>query len=100
MSERRNLDDAYLRLDRLLALEGFGEWGSKLQCPVCGYDYVHFGAPEYRESDGYSAWSGRGAAIYIPMTCEGNHAWMLRIGFHKGQSFLDVILGEDGGSLE
>jgi len=68
--------------------------GAQLYCPICGDAYVHFGTPDLRTSDEYTAWKGRGDALYLPMSCESGHAWMLRIGFHKGKSFLDIIYGD------
>lgn len=68
----------------------FSEWGIKVNCPVCGWDYVHFRDPMIIESDDYTAWSGRGSAIRIPMYCEDGCKWELRIGFHKGNSYLAI----------
>ncbi len=73
-----------------LNVEVIDEWGAHLHCPVCGDDYVHFGAPELKESDNYTAWRGRGNAVFIPMNCENGHNWTFRIGFHKGFSFMGV----------
>lgn len=67
-----------------------GDWGHTLHCPACNFDYVHIGVPEYKISDNYDAWQGRGDAILIPMFCEGGHVWKLRFGFHKGQSFAAI----------
>lgn len=74
----------------LTAAENDPEWGQQLKCPVCGYEFVHFETPSIKHSDNYDAWEGRGDAIRIPMWCEGGHKWDLRVGFHKGQSFMDV----------
>lgn len=63
-----------------------GEDETGLVCPYCGCLNVHFEEPKYINSDNYQAWEGRGSAIYIPMNCESNHFWNLRIGFHKGIS--------------
>jgi hypothetical protein len=77
--------------------EGCPEDGNLMECPFCGFDYVHFSAPEHKESDDYSAWKGRGGAIRIPMWCEGGHAWDLRFGFHKGNTLLAIENGRDTG---
>lgn len=76
--------------------EAIDPWGVHLRCPVCNDEYVHFGSPELKESDNYTAWKGRGNAICIPMYCESGHAWSFRIGFHKGFSFmgLEGVQGE------
>ena len=63
-------------------------YGLEVLCPVCHDCYVHFGEPSHRNSDSYSAWAGRGAAIRLSMWCESGHTWELRLGFHKGQSFI------------
>lgn len=66
------------------------EFNTKILCPVCNFDYVHFNRPEYNSSDDVSgkAWAGRGDAVIIPMWCEDNHKWNLIIGHHKGSSFV------------
>lgn len=68
-----------------------GGWGVNLGCPVCGYNYVHFNDAENKYSnDDYKAWAGRGDAIYIPMWGECGHHWVMRIGFHKGFTFIGI----------
>ncbi len=62
-----------------------------VECPVCGGEYVHFGAPIYQETDDYDAWEGRGSAIRIPMWCELEwHSWEVIFGFHKGYTFTRI----------
>jgi hypothetical protein len=69
--------------------QGFDErWGVNLGCPMCGDSYTHFGKPDYRDVE-FKSWYGRGDSIRIPMWCEvGGHEWVLRLGHHKGNSFL------------
>lgn len=84
------------RLTNFLALhsgedsQSESQWGRLLGCPTCGFEYVHFGSPEEITCDDYSAWSGRGGCVRLPMWCENEHKWVLRIGFHKGYSVLDL----------
>jgi hypothetical protein len=64
------------------------DWGTLISCPACGNTLgIHFRVPEYVPSDHYSAWHGRGDAIYIPMYCEFGHSWNFRLGFHKGEVY-------------
>lgn len=69
-------------------LKSFDEWGQVIICPKCGSNYVHFEEPISIFTDDYKAWDGRGAAIKIPMWCEEDHQWTLRIGFHKGHTYI------------
>ncbi len=80
----RPLPYAFERKD----LEYAGPFGLMVKCPVCGFDYVHIHKPSYQESDDYTAWLGRGNAVRVPMWCESGHTWELRLGFHKGQTFI------------
>lgn len=68
------------------AATGFpGEWGEEMECPACGFNYVHLGnSPE--EGD----WDGRGGAIRVPFWGECGHAWDLRFGFHKGNMYAAI----------
>lgn len=61
-------------------------------CPECGFDYVHIGtAEEVNGNDNYEAgWGGRGDAVRVGMWCEAGHSWVLRFGFHKGQTFAAI----------
>lgn len=65
--------------------------GFQIKCPVCRFEYVHFAdAQNVDGEDSGKAWRGRGDAIKIPMYCESGHHWTLRIGFHKGWSFMGI----------
>ncbi|KKH92886.1 hypothetical protein EO95_09415 [Methanosarcina sp. 1.H.T.1A.1] len=67
------------------------EYGQLIICPQCSCEETHMLPPEVKGGhDNHEAWQGRGSAIFIPMYCENGHAWDLRIGFHKGQCFMDV----------
>lgn len=67
------------------------EAGEQLTCPICNFNYVHFNEPKFIDGkDDYKAWQGRGQAIRIDFWCESGHKWTLRIGFHKGQSYLKI----------
>lgn len=71
---------------------------SLIHCPVCGFEYNHFGFPDEDErsgdykvayivkgNDDYKAgWGGRGDMLVIPLWCENWHSWELCFGFHKG----------------
>lgn len=71
-------------------LDAFG--AKKLCCPICGFDYVHFGTPKHIDGkDSYKAWEGRGDAILIDMDAECGDSWTLQIGFHKGFTFLSIL---------
>lgn len=74
----------------LMPAKDEGAWGQQLRCPVCGYEFVHFEDPNIQYSDNCEAWEGRGDAIRIPMWCESGHKWELRVGFHKGECFIDT----------
>lgn len=65
------------------------EWGNHLVCPMCGFEYVHFedAVNDHGTDIAGSAWSGRGGVIKIPMWCENGHVWVLRFGFHKGNTY-------------
>lgn len=74
---------------------GVRDWGLQLECPFCISQgktdiehHIHFNSPRLRESDNYSAWHGRGAALRIPLYCEEGHSWYLRFGHHKGQTYI------------
>jgi hypothetical protein len=67
------------------------EWGWKVLCPLCGYDYVHPTAVASHDGeDAYRAWSGRGDAVTVGMWGECGHTWTLCLGHHKGATFLFV----------
>lgn len=65
------------------------DFGDILVCPKCGSENVHFDRPEYNEFE-YESWEGRGNALRIPMYCESEHRWIVRLGHHKGTSFIQV----------
>jgi len=68
----------------------FGGEYLTVMCPICDYDFVWFGHPEWVDGkDDYLAWEGRGNAVRVPFTCEnGEHRFNLVVGFHKGNSHL------------
>lgn len=68
------------------------EWGDMLACPICKDHYVHFEKPKYifSRDEWRGAWDGRGNAIKIKLNCENGHEWVLRLGHHKGQTYLNV----------
>jgi hypothetical protein len=60
-----------------------------LKCPACGFNYNHIlKAEEIDGEDSYRAWMGRGDMIMVKFSGECGHEWSLRIGFHKGESFI------------
>lgn len=68
-------------------------WGdillSKINCPVCGYDFNHIAETEIRHGkDSYQAWQGRGDLVKIFIEGECGHKWNLCLGSHKGQIFI------------
>ena len=67
-------------------------WPGKIlvKCPFCGFEYVHWGNPTVQDSDKYTAWSGRGSCLRIPMWCEDGHSWRLAVGFHKGNTVMFI----------
>ena len=71
--------------------EYFTEWGIHITCPYCKGGYTHFEDVSKRESDKGEAWEGRGGAARIAMFCEEcPNLFYIRVGEHKGFSFLDV----------
>lgn len=64
--------------------------GKGVKCPVCGFEFVHFGKLSWGFKDDYQNWEGKGQATRIPMMCENGHTWELRFGFHKGNTYVDV----------
>jgi hypothetical protein len=68
----------------------YGDWGRMLHCPVCLFGYVHIGNVVKIDCDDYSAWAGRGGAVRINLWCENMHYWTVRLGFHKGNTFIDI----------
>jgi hypothetical protein len=78
----------------------FGREERQYVCPVCGFEYVHFGEG-LRMTDGEynpaNLLRGRGPELQIPMWCENGHEWVLAFGFHKGQMFTNeaIFVGQD-----
>ncbi len=73
---------------KLLSGEENG-FGDKILCPKCPQEYVHTAGEVVKlKSDDYSAWDGRGSALRIPMECESGHKWYIRLGFHKGETYI------------
>lgn len=64
--------------------------GVRLVCPVCGFDYTHIDKAEHDQRGEYASWSGRGDAVRIAMYCENGHEWVVRFGFHKGQTWMGI----------
>lgn len=76
-----------------------GDSDYQIHCPTCGFEYVHFGAPQVLDShDNYDAvpdqWV-RGDVIEVPMNCENGHQWRLQIGFHKGYTLVRSVIDPD-----
>lgn len=66
------------------------EWGEMMSCPECGNQNVHFlSCGLVKGNDHYDAWDGRGNAIRIKMWAECGHYWILRLGEHKGYTFMN-----------
>lgn len=65
-----------------------------LLCPVCSFEYVHFGTPETVSSDNYpeEGIGYRGSVVRIPMNCENGHNWFFVVQFHKGQTLIGLIV--------
>ena len=66
------------------------EWGRMLKCPVCDCEFTHVRNITDTDSDNYTAWDGRGSAQRIVMWCEEGCEWVVRFGFHKGNTFFNV----------
>ena len=87
MAPRRKASPAVLALS-------WGEQADQLCCPHCGDEYVHFDPSVEHVTDGYTCPTDeRGSWIDIPMWCESGHHWNIVIAFHKGFTFLHVVLG-------
>jgi hypothetical protein len=75
------------------------DWGFSIVCPVddCTCQYVHIGhVYNVHGKDNYQAWQGRGDAAVIPMYCEEGHQWLLRLGEHKGYTYIGNDPHPDG----
>lgn len=65
--------------------------GTRLSCPVCGDNNVHFqDATMLDRNDNYAAGEGRDQELRISMNCECGHSWVLRLGHHKGETFAAI----------
>lgn len=74
--------------------ENYTPWGNNMlmvRCPECGDEHVHYEAPTMVPSDNYTAWEGRGNALYIPMWCEQGHKWCWLLGHHKGITIAGML---------
>lgn len=73
-------------------------------CPICGMDYVHHESTTLviDGKDNYEAdKSVRGDIIQIPMWCENDHSFSMKMGFHKGQTTVWFVYhGERGITYE
>jgi hypothetical protein len=73
---------------------GNGNNHMQLQCPLCGNTWVHIELADAvcdETTDDYTSPGGtRGEWISIPAWCEADHEWDIVLGFHKGETFVDV----------
>jgi hypothetical protein len=70
-------------------------WGIHITCPYCKGGYTHFESVSTKETDNYDAWQGRGGAARIAMYCEQcPNPFYVRVGEHKGFSYLDVDISD------
>ena len=72
----------------------FGDWTHErhIKCPVCGFDFVHLsGDMLYMPGgDAYLNRIVRGDVIAITMHGECGHHFILTLGEHKGQIFIQT----------
>jgi len=65
---------------------------SQIKCPKCDFEYVHPVFSDVKVVDGKDDNQAspyvRGSVITVPMFCEHGHAFEMKIGFHKGGTFL------------
>lgn len=61
------------------------EWGNKIHCPVCDFNYVYFETPIVLSSSN----------INIPMWCESGHKWFLQVKHYKGESFIACVSSKE-----
>lgn len=68
-----------------------GDGFRKVLCPVCSYDYSHFG--EFDTSKGIDEydtkaknWRGRGDVVRVMFDGECGHVWAYCFGQHKGNT--------------
>jgi hypothetical protein len=78
---------------------GNGNNHMQLQCPLCGNTWVHIELADAvcdETTDDYTSPGGtRGEWISIPAWCEADHEWDIVLGFHKGETFVDVTQRKD-----
>lgn len=98
----KNIGDTSLRALKVIADPTESPWASlsRIVCPVCGHENVHFGEPKYapeREASEWmkpkyanSPWPGRGHHFTLAMSCEDGCRWDLVFGFHKGYTFAGI----------
>ncbi len=55
-----------------------------LMCPTCGYMYTCFDDQVTTYDD------GRDSILVIPMRCELDHTFQLRLSFHKGETHIST----------
>lgn len=67
-----------------------GEYDTRIVCPLCSCENVHFSNATGIPGDDldYSQWSGRGGCVCVPMRCEMEHVWEMCVGFHKGYTYI------------
>lgn len=71
--------------------DSYNSFGASVCCPICGDSCVHLkSAALIPGEDSWKAWAGRGDAVKIRMNCESGHAWTLRYGFHKGNTYVAI----------
>lgn len=87
-----NEENNYINIRKILGdPSGWSIGEHEIKCPFCGYNYQHFCTPIMNDEDGdYQAWRGKGDLISILFKGECGHNWELRIGFHKGDSYIFV----------
>jgi hypothetical protein len=59
-------------------------------CPICGFNFVHLGAP-VEIPDAFSGF--RSGTTAIPASCESGHHWWYCFGSHKGEVFTYIKKG-------
>ena len=80
-------------------------WGNQLACPICGFEFVHLESVSHSETDNYDAWTGKeskgaGGAVRVFFRCENGHKWVLRFGFHKGQTYVAIEDMQDDSEMD
>lgn len=78
-----------------------------LCCPKCKFEYNHIVEsgiikPRDSDEDGFSKPYSflptyyRGSTVYTIFHCENSHYWYLTFGFHKGHTFVESEVIENG----